>query len=195
MAKHKRIYRANPHASFSDDEARWIGSVIEKFGGDFTKEQLVDEAKPPDSQGHKLFTWDNDIAGPAYRLVEAAKHLRMVVIEIVHDGNKQPVRACFPVFHEEREAGAKRSYMSYDRIMETPDLARQVIEKGAYELKSWQRRYAFYKSVFGPVLDAIEEVEGKIWPQQNPSTVSRKMAQRLKANLKPRKPKPVRKSK
>lgn len=176
MSKRKRIYRAHPCAKFGDEEAQWIGQQLESGGEELTPKQLVDAARNAKSPGHKLFEWDDSVAGEAYRLQQATGHLRMVQIEIVNNGNKQPIRACFPVYQSDGAEGAKRSHVSYDRIRETPDLARQVIERGANELRQWQKRYSLYTNVFDSVFSAIEEVENKVWPQQKPSTGSRKTA-------------------
>lgn len=173
MTKRKRIYRAHPCAKFGDEEAAWIGQQLEEGGEEITPKHLVDAARSAKSPGHKLFEWDDSVAGEAYRLQQATGHLRMVQIEIVNHGNKQPIRACFPVYQSDGADGAKRSHVSYDRIKDTPDLARQVIERGANELRQWQKRYSLYTNVFETVFQAIEEVEKDLWPSKQ-STASAK---------------------
>jgi len=181
MAKAKRIYRAHPHASFGDTEAAWIGQQFDEHGGELTPDTLVQLSKPKSSPGHSLFIWDDAEAGKLYRVELAKYHLRHLQIEIVDQGNKRAMRACFPVFHEDREAGAKRSHVAYDNILAAPDLARQVVEKAAHELKAWQSRYVLYKRVFGSVFSAIEELESELWPPQKRSIASRKTAKRKPA--------------
>jgi hypothetical protein len=184
MAKAQRIYRAHPNASFGDKEAQWIGEQLEKNGGTITPEQFVELCRPVKSPGHSLFTWDVHEAAHAHWIERAQYHLRHVEIEIISDGNKERIRACIPVVHA--DAGdSLRPYTSYDRIKDAPDLSRQVIEQAAYELKSWQNRYALYRRVFGsafePVFLAITSMEKELWPQRKPSTASRKTARLRKA--------------
>lgn len=184
MAKRTRIYRAHPHASFGDEVAQWIGLQIESHQGEITPEELVELSKPKAAPTHDQFIWNDAEAAEANRRDTAVRLLRLVEIEIVSEGNKQSVRACFPVFHEDSGEGAYRSHVSYDRIRESPDLARQVVTKASLELKSWRRRYALYESVFGPVFQVVDKLEKTKWqPQQSiasTKTATRKTAQQRK---------------
>lgn len=44
---------------------------IESIGDDVKPRQIVDYAKNPETELHKCFTWDNDVAAEKWRLYEA----------------------------------------------------------------------------------------------------------------------------
>lgn len=177
MAKRKRIYRANPKAVYGDKEAKWIGLQIERAeaaGGMLDPVSLVALSKPSRSPGHGLFNWNIQEAAEAHWIERAQYHLRMLEIEIVYDGNKERIRATYPVMFNSGDTPI-RSWSSYDQVQSVPDLARQVIDKAAAELKSWRDRYALYRNVFGPVFDSINQLENELC-QSKQSTESRRTA-------------------
>jgi hypothetical protein len=194
MAKRKRIYRRNPNASFNEVEAQWMGEQLESHGGRMKPEMFVELCKPKNSPGHRLFNWDVRRAAMAHWIERAQYHLRHLDIEIVYEGNKQPIRACYPVIIS---AGEHREYVSYDNVQSAPDLARQVVDRALNEFKSLQSRYAIYRNVFGPVFDAINQLEKELCQpkRHSRSTASRKTAtlstakQRSKKWQRPRKSK------
>lgn len=196
MSKRKRIYRANDNAAFDDKTAQWIGTQIEKVeaeGEIWTPRHLVELSRPTQSPGHKLFEWDIKRAAEQHWIERAQYHLRHLDIEIVYEGDKQPIRAVYPVIIEDSEAKRVRGYASYDRVQRTEDLTKQVVERAKAELRSWRNRYSLYRGVFGKVFAVIDNLETDSW-QQPQSTASQQTVtqqrQRRKAKAaRPRKSK------
>lgn len=48
--------------------------------GKLESKALVDAARPKDSPAHDAFEWDNKKAGDEYRLIQARKYIRQIVI-------------------------------------------------------------------------------------------------------------------
>lgn len=190
MAKRKRIYRASNGAAFNDDTAEWIGKqieIVESKGGLWGPQFLIEASKPKNSPGHKLFEWDIQRAAEKHWLEQAQHHLRHLDIEIVYEGDKQPIRAVYPVIIEDESGKRVRSYASYDRVQRASDLTQQVVERAKAELRSWRNRYSLYRGVFGKVFAAIDTLENGKW-QPPQSTESRQTATRQRRKAKSARP-------
>ena len=64
---------------------------IEQAYGNVTKQNLVDDARPEDSELHSLFEWDDAVAGEAYRRFQAGKVLSSLKLTVVKR-DSTPVR-------------------------------------------------------------------------------------------------------
>lgn len=153
MSKYE--YKAGPRAGFGDEDAAKVGKVIEKYGDAIEPQQLLKEARPKSSPIHHLFCWDDTEAAEQYRLWQARHCIRSIRI-IVKKDDVQETKA----FHNvviRQESGDRRAYVHMRTVADDDDLRQQVIQKALAELRGWKARYEEYKSVFGPVFEAIEK--------------------------------------
>ena len=88
------------HTHLSQEDAEILGPYIEKMAKKnkslLTPYDLVNDARNPDSPLHGHFEWNDAVAAEKFRVTQARKILRSIVIE-VEDMNDAPVRAFFSI--------------------------------------------------------------------------------------------------
>lgn len=114
--------------------------IYEK-AGELTPELVVDEARPKTSELHHRFEWDDEIAGEAYRRVQAAELIRSVkvVFSDASTGERKSIRA----FHSCRAAGDadRGGYAPTDEII-ADDLSLRILrQEFAREIADLKRKY------------------------------------------------------
>ncbi len=121
--------------------------------GELSPHVVVDEARPADSPLHDRFEWDNEIAGEAYRLVQAAELIRSV--RIVYQDNPTGETKSVRAFHSLREAGSERKgYAPIDEII-TDELATKIL------LQEFLRKAAELKARYGHLVQYIEWIRAE----------------------------------
>lgn len=123
---------------------------IEKRDGLITPHALVKEAEPQDSVLHPFFTWDQEKAAYEYRLWEARKIIRTVMI--VKDGLDEPVRAFQSVILnasplQDEEEDQSRAYVSTERCLDDPILRKQILNRAKQEARDWAHKYEALKEL------------------------------------------------
>lgn len=61
-------------------DADIIGNEIQSIGSQFTTKDIVNKARDKNTQLHKLFEWNNKIAGEKYREIQAGDIIRNLVV-------------------------------------------------------------------------------------------------------------------
>lgn len=118
---------------------------------------VVKAARPKSSPMHEAFEWDDKAAADHYRLHQAGRLIRAVVV--IRDESaeeEQPVRAFVSVTpaHEDRP-----SYTSIGAAMEDPGLRAQVLEAAWRELQAWRKKYDDMKEL-AAIFAAIDATTG-----------------------------------
>lgn len=70
-------------------DAQLCAKEIMSIGEDVSAEQIVEFARNPESELHKSFTWDDDVAAEKWRVHEARQVLCNLVIKKVNKENKK----------------------------------------------------------------------------------------------------------
>ena len=99
-----------------------------------TPQEVLEKAKDENSELHKCFEWDNDVAAEKYRLQQA----RAIIVNLVYvpkGKEEQPVR-CFQITTEESV------YQPTKRFLVQEDQYQQLLARAKAELESFRRRYA-----------------------------------------------------
>lgn len=156
IAKKKGIgplYKARPGSQLSDDDAQVIGPRIAALGngGAVNARTIVEDARGRRSPLHRFFEWDNNKAADEYRLEQARRLARSVVVVISDGNNETTTRAFHHVFVD-----GERGYTGAAVVFGRSALAEQVIERAAGELRGWMARYRQYKAM-EPAIDLVEE--------------------------------------
>lgn len=143
--------------NFSVD-AQKVGETLEKLeekNGNFSAEDMVNEARKKQSVLHPLFEWDDKKAAEAYRVTQA--HTILHCLTVTDAGTKEPVRAFMNVTI--KGVANKGSFVSVQSAM-TDALSRECILKNAIlELSAFQRKYSKLqelKNVF-EAIDALKQ--------------------------------------
>lgn len=110
---------------------------IMSIGDDVSAEQIVEFARNPETELHKSFTWDNDIAAEKWRTHEARQILCNLVIKKIDskEGNKStPIR----LFHK-TDIG---HYKPISLILKNEDEYQSLLRQCEEALKSLKRKYS-----------------------------------------------------
>lgn len=108
--------------------------------GQLTPRDVVEEARPPTSELHNRFEWDDSVAGDKYRLSQASELIRSVEITYTPPGAVEPhgVRAFSTVRGQDP---TRNGYQPTEEILQD-DFARKLLLKQCErEVASMQRRY------------------------------------------------------
>lgn len=109
---------------------------IMSIGDDVSAEQIVEFARNPESELHKSFTWDNDIAAEKWRVHEARQVLCNLVIKKT-DGKKQE-REEIRLFHN-IESG---HYKLISVIIQNEDEYQSLLRQCREALQTLKRKYS-----------------------------------------------------
>lgn len=117
---------------------------IYKDRGELTPQNVVDEARPDDHPLHSRFEWDNDVAGEAYRRVQAAEIIRSVKIVFAESptGAKRSVRA-FSSLHETAPMEAAPGTYAPTEVLVSDEVSRQLL------LRQCRREIAALNTKYG----------------------------------------------
>lgn len=108
---------------------------IESIGSDVKPQQIVDYAKNPDTELHKCFTWDNDVAAEKWRLYEARQVVcNLVIVETNSDDEDIQIRAFHKVDNDE-------GYKSFRIILKNKDEYEKLLERCLSDLRALKNKY------------------------------------------------------
>ena len=124
--------------------------VAEEIGNrKVTPQEVLEIARDENTELHKCFEWDNDLAAEKYRLIQA----RSVIINLVFvktDNEQEDVR-CFQITTE------RNTYQPAQQFLVQQDEYQALLKRAKAELEAFRRRYATLTELEG-VLKAIEAI-------------------------------------
>lgn len=122
--------------NFYKADAEKCYKELQSIGDKCTAEQVVEKAKDKNTELHKCFTWDNDIAAEKWRLHEA----RVLISNIVYTQDKESnepskVRAIY-------FSDTEKSYKPISLIIQNKSEYEQLLERAYSELRSFKQKYS-----------------------------------------------------
>lgn len=118
--------------------------IAEAHRGVLKPEDVVEAARPKTSPLHDKFDWDNNEAGPKYRLWQA-RQLISVTVEYIGGGKDQkPYRVFVSLTPDRHDDGG---YRTIEAVMSEPGSRRQLLEDALEEMERFQRKYADLKEL------------------------------------------------
>jgi hypothetical protein len=147
--------------SGASGDAKEVGAHLEmlreKFKGELTPKDVLDDAKNNNSPLHSFFEWDEGAAAEQYRLQQARGLIRSVVVIYTHaDQPATRIRAYVHV----PEAGAPH-YRDTKGAMSQTKTRDLVLQRAWRELKAWRARYKDLRQL-ADLFGAIDETEKKL---------------------------------
>lgn len=108
----------------TQEVAEALRAIAVANGGKITPEMVVDAARDTSSPLHEHFTWDDEKAAGAFRLVEARALIRSVRVDIVMTTHtlKAPEFVRDPAM-----ASDKQGYVSLGHLRTDEDVAREAV--------------------------------------------------------------------
>ena len=126
------------HTGFEAD-ANKVGIELEKIKSKekLTREVVLNYAKNKESELHKCFEWDDNVASEKYRLFQASCILSSISI-VVKDTkkNKKTTRMYVSIKNEN-----EREYKSIVEVLENDEEYKQLISKAEQDFLSYKQKY------------------------------------------------------
>ena len=116
-------------------DAQRVAEEIYSIGDDVTPEQIVEAAKDEQSELHKCFDWDNDIAAEKWRKAQAREILRFLVIREKED---EPAAVPVRVFYKNDNGGYKQA----EKVFQREDEYQKLLQTALAELRAFKVKYA-----------------------------------------------------
>lgn len=159
------IYKAAAGAGFNDNEAQKIGEILEDMG-EFKPHDVVEMARPEDSELHHHFEWDDAKAAEEYR-VDQARHLAGRINIVVKVADEKVETKAFHNVMVQTETGPEHRYVSFKIAVANPTMKRHILEELCRDLERLTEKYRTMEQAFGGVFKAM---------QRTVQTVRREMA-------------------
>lgn len=117
-------------------EAQKVAEEIIGIGDEPTPQQIVERARDADTELHKCFEWDNDVAAEKYRVVQARYLVHHLVIEEKQVPQDRPEIRVF--YKPEKSAG----YQQTKLIVKDEDKYAQLLKQAYAELRAFKVKYS-----------------------------------------------------
>lgn len=138
-------------------------SIINQFlkqnfpSGFFDAKEVLELARSVKSPIHKYFDWTDSSAAEKYRLIQAQRLIRCVVVEI----NETPTRKYVTPVFVSLNGDEGRKYVEVNKAMKVPEIWTQVLSNAMRDAAVWKRRYANLKELH-LIYSAIDKTEKKL---------------------------------
>ena len=129
----------------------YIGRVLQDIyaeNGRLTPALVVDAARPVGSPLHARFEWDDALAGPAYRLQQAAAVIRSVRVVREDDTDLEPIRVRafvhLPAVTGEDETDDEATYVPVEIVAGNAEMDAIARREMVRRINDLRRSYAHY---------------------------------------------------
>lgn len=124
-------------------DANAVGQHLEmlrqQFKGEITPDDVLEDAKNPNSPLHSFFEWSDTEAARQYRLQQARGLIRAVVAVYTREDEGKPAVRTKAYVHVP-EVGAPH-YREASHAMSQTKTRKMVLERAYNELRQWRQRY------------------------------------------------------
>ena len=136
------------------EERRVLERLAQQNDGLLMVEDVLEEARDPQSILHKHFQWDNDKAAEAYRKQQARQLIQKVTVTI----EKAPdvhIRAFVSLSTDQYEKGG---YRMTANVLSDDNLKAQLLHDMQLALVKWKKQINLLDSETEEILDRLETV-------------------------------------
>lgn len=138
-----------------DADAQKIGEALASVAAQnedrLTPPAVVDAAEDEAHPLHPHFDWDNDVAGPKWRITQAQALIRAVKVEPIKEED-EPARAFLSI----SDRGV--SYRPLQQVLDSADLQARLLASAERDLEAFQHRYR----TLSDICEDVERVRQKI---------------------------------
>lgn len=113
---------------------------IEKRDGVITSESLLDSARDSKSKIHKLFEWDDAVAGEQWRLQQARNVLHNLKVTVIKTEDEEPKK--IRAYMNTNPARAKGTYMNVNEALSKVDAREGILIRAKKELIAFVDKYS-----------------------------------------------------
>ncbi len=138
-------------------DLREVLTGIYETRGELHPQTVVDEARPDDHPLHSRFEWDNEVAGEAYRRVQASELIRSVRLVYAESptGETKSVRA-FSSLHATVDP-ERRGYAPTVELVENPLTKEILLRHLAREINHLQAKYGHLTEFADTITNTIKK--------------------------------------
>jgi hypothetical protein len=153
-----------------------------KNGGILSPEKVVEYARNKETALHKYFTWDDNVAGEAYRIQQAMGLIRRIKVEIIANPKTQEVIRIREYVSLPQDRTPTGGYRQIEEVYNNDETRLQFIESVRDEFEAFRKKL---KAVSDAAFEKSEPVSREIAKQyriaekkaaRSTSTPSRVMA-------------------
>ncbi|QSL99764.1 hypothetical protein SEA_ODAY_20 [Gordonia phage ODay] len=129
---------------------------IYKDRGELTPQVVVEEARPDDHPLHNRFEWDNELAGDAYRRVQAQELIRSVKIVFTEtpEGEKKTIRA-FSSLRGHNDDNTRRGYQPTEELVQDEFSRTLLLRQCRREIAALSAKYGHLEEFAAMMTEAI----------------------------------------
>jgi hypothetical protein len=120
-------------------DADIIGNEIQSIGSQFTTKDIVNKARDKNTQLHKLFEWNNKIAGEKYREIQAGDIIRNLVVVKVNTESGASEKTNIRVFVSDNRRNG--GYKPITVVLRQQDEYERLLEQAYKELQAFKDKY------------------------------------------------------
>lgn len=122
---------------YKNIDAQKVAEEIMAIGDEVTPEEVVNEARNPDSELHKCFEWNNDIAAEQWRKQQARKLFYHLIIQRKEDETKEQKQTPVRFFYN----NDGKSYKTADVVFTKEDEYQKLLQSALSELQAFKKKY------------------------------------------------------
>jgi len=137
----------------AQDVGERIENLRETKGGFVKPEDVLEDARSPESPLHVAFEWDNSIAAEAYRREQARKLIQNVTVKIEMGDKVQTYRAFVSISGKD-----ENNYTGTVSAMSDEEMRKQILMKAWNDLQNWRKKYADLKEL-AEIVSTIDQLE------------------------------------
>ena len=127
------------NARYFNGDAQLVGEELEKLEklGEVNSKEVLDFArKNIDSELHKCFEWDDEIAGEKYRQIQSSQ-LLCSISYVVEEEQKEKQRVYVSINNKEKE----RIFKNIEEVLEDDDEYKQILRRAEEKLNNYKLEY------------------------------------------------------
>ena len=133
-------------------DAQKCAEEIRSIGDEVRAEQVLELARNEKTELHKCFEWRDDVAAEKYRLFQAQRVIKLLVIKDDTDPeDKTPIRFAYKTVSNE-------GYKPTEIILQREDEYRELLKRALAELQAFKNKYARL-SELEEVFEAIDALK------------------------------------
>lgn len=137
---------------------REVEKVAKACGGEASAEEIVKAATPAKNPLHGVFEWNDTVAGQEYRLEQARRMVRSIVVVRPDTTSKRPQRVWEAVRVNLGKPGRPRNtYKTLEDIMRDPNLRAELLGRALRDLIAIRNRYRDLQEL-AVVMRAIDDL-------------------------------------
>jgi len=120
-------------------DAKKVAEEINSIN-EITPSSVLESARDKDSELYKCFTWDDGIAAEKWRLEEARKIIRNLVVQKKEDAEVEttPIR----MFFKDSDEVTTGSYKPISMIVRDEDKYESLLQQAMKELRAFKNKYS-----------------------------------------------------